>query len=41
MMIPGLASFYAGLVRSKNVRSIFMQCFALTAVLSLVWLVCG
>jgi Amt family ammonium transporter len=41
MMIPGLALFYAGLVRSKNVLSIFMQCFALTAVLSLVWLVCG
>ncbi len=41
MMIPGLALFYAGLVRSKNVLSIFMQCFALTAVLSLVWLICG
>ena len=41
MMIPGLAMFYAGLVRSKNVLSIFMQCFALTAVLSLVWLACG
>ncbi|MBE2283927.1 MAG: ammonium transporter [Prosthecobacter sp.] len=41
MMIPGLALFYAGLVRSKNVLSIFMQCFALTAVLSLVWLACG
>lgn len=41
MMVPGLALFYAGLVRSKNVLSIFMQCFALTAVLSLVWLACG
>jgi Amt family ammonium transporter len=41
MMIPGLAMFYAGLVRAKNVLSIFMQCFALTAVLSIVWLVCG
>jgi Amt family ammonium transporter len=41
MMIPGLALFYAGLVRARNVLSIFMQCFALTAVLSLVWLVCG
>lgn len=41
MMIPGLALFYAGLVRSRNVLSIFMQCFALTAVLSLVWLICG
>lgn len=41
MMIPGLALFYAGLVRAKNVLSILMQCFALTAVLSLVWFVCG
>lgn len=41
MMLPGLAMFYAGLVRSRNVLSIFMQCFALTAVLSLVWAVCG
>ena len=41
MMIPGLALFYAGLVRAKNVLSVFMQCFALTAVLSIVWLVCG
>lgn len=41
MMIPGLAMFYAGLVRAKNVLSIFMQCFALTAVLSLLWLACG
>lgn len=41
MMLPGLALFYAGLVRAKNVLSIFMQCFALTAVLSLVWMVCG
>ncbi len=41
MMIPGLAMFYAGLVQSRNVLSIFMQCFALTCVMSLVWLVCG
>lgn len=41
MMIPGLALFYAGLVRAKNILSILMQCFALTAVLSLVWLACG
>jgi ammonium transporter, Amt family len=41
MMIPGLALFYAGLVKAKNTLSIFMQCFVLTAVLSLVWLVCG
>ncbi len=41
MMIPGLALFYAGLVRNLNVLSIFMHCFALTCVLSVVWLVCG
>lgn len=41
MMIPGLALFYAGLVRAKNVLSVLMQCFALTAVLSLVWLAGG
>ncbi len=41
MMIPGLALFYAGLVRAKNILSILMQCFALTAVLSLVWLAFG
>jgi ammonium transporter, Amt family len=41
MMIPGLALFYAGLVRAKNVLSIFMQCFALTAILSILWLAIG
>ena len=41
MMIPGLALFYAGLVRTKNVLSVLMQCIALTAVLTLVWFVCG
>ncbi len=41
MMIPGLALFYAGLVRKRNVLSIFMHCFVLTCVLSLVWLVAG
>ena len=41
MNIPGLALFYGGLVRTKNVLSILMQCLALTAVITLVWLVCG
>jgi Amt family ammonium transporter len=41
MMIPGLALFYAGLVRAKNVLSVLMQCFVLTAILSLVWLAGG
>ncbi len=41
MTIPGLALFYGGLVRQKNVLSVLMQCLALTALLSLVWLVVG
>jgi Amt family ammonium transporter len=41
MMIPGLALFYAGLVRARNVLSVLIQCFALTAILSLVWLAGG
>ncbi len=34
MTIPGLSMFYAGLVRSKNVLSVFMQCFALCCLMS-------
>ncbi len=41
MTLPGLALFYGGLVRSKNVLSILMQCFAITAVVSILWMVCG
>ncbi len=41
MTLPGLALFYAGLVRSKNVLSIIIQCFAITSVASLIWLACG
>ena len=41
MTIPGLSLFYAGLVRSKNVLSILMQCFTITCVVSIVWLVAG
>ena len=41
MTIPGLALFYAGLVRSKNVLSVLMQCFAITCVVSLIWLIVG
>jgi Amt family ammonium transporter len=41
MTLPGLALFYAGLVRSKNVLSLLMQCFAITGVCSLLWFVCG
>ena len=38
MTIPGLALFYGGLVRSKNVLSVLMQCFAITCMVSLLWL---
>ncbi|HTU64617.1 MAG TPA: ammonium transporter [Steroidobacteraceae bacterium] len=41
MTLPGLALFYAGLVRTKNVLSILMQCFAITGVVSLLWLAVG
>jgi len=41
MTLPGLALFYGGLVRSRNVLSVLMQCFAIAAVTSLVWLVAG
>ena len=41
MNIPGLALFYAGLVRKKNVLSVLMQCFVLTAVMTVLWLVVG
>lgn len=39
MTIPGLSLFYAGLVRSKNVLSVLMQCFAITCMVSILWLV--
>ena len=41
MTIPALGLFYAGLVRTKNVLSILMQCLVLTAVISVLWTVCG
>lgn len=41
MTIPGLALFYGGLVRQKNVLNILMQCFILTAVISLEWVFFG
>lgn len=39
MTLPGLSLFYAGLVRSKNVLSVMMQCFAITCMVSILWLV--
>ncbi len=40
MTLPGLALFYAGLVRTKNVLSVLMQCFSITCVVTLAWVVC-
>ena len=37
MTIPGLSLFYAGMVRSKNVLSMFMQCFAIAGLVSILW----
>ena len=41
MTIPGLSLFYCGLVRSKNVLSVLMQCFALTSMMTLIWILWG
>ncbi len=38
MTLPGLSLFYSGLVRSKNVLSVLMQCFAITCIVSILWL---
>jgi Amt family ammonium transporter len=41
MTLPGLALFYGGLVRKKNVLSILMQCFAIASISSILWLLVG
>src|SRR3989337_2692638 len=41
MTIPGLALFYAGMVRKKNVLATMMQSFAITAIVTVVWAVIG
>jgi len=41
MTLPGLALFYGGLVRSKNVLSVLMQCFGIAGLVSILWLVLG
>jgi Amt family ammonium transporter len=41
MTIPGLSLFYAGMVRSKNVLSVMMQCFAITALMTVLWVIYG
>ena len=41
MTLPGLALFYGGLVRTKNVLSVLMQCFAIACLISVCWVVYG
>ncbi len=41
LMTPGLAFFYGGLVRRKNMLSILMQCFMVLCIVSIQWVVCG
>jgi Amt family ammonium transporter len=41
MTIPGLSLFYGGLVKSKNILSVLMQCFFITAVMSILWVAFG
>jgi Amt family ammonium transporter len=41
MTIPGLSLFYAGMVRSKNVLSVLMQCFAITSLMTILWVIYG
>jgi Amt family ammonium transporter len=41
MTLPGLALFYAGLVGSRNVLSVIMQCFSIACLVSVIWVICG
>lgn len=41
MTLPGLALFYGGLVRARNVLSVFMQVYAIACLMSILWLVAG
>jgi Amt family ammonium transporter len=41
MTLPGLALFYGGLVRAKNVLSVLMQCFAITCIVTILWVIGG
>jgi len=41
MTVPGLSLFYAGMVRAKNVLSVLMQCFAITALMTVLWVLYG
>src|SRR3989441_3071269 len=41
MTLPGLALFYGGLVRRKNVLSVMAQCFLITGLVTILWVICG
>lgn len=41
MTLPGLALFYGGLVRAKNILSVLMQCFAMASVITILWVIYG
>ena len=41
MTLPGLALFYGGLVRARNVMSVFMQCYAIACLMSVLWFMFG
>ena len=41
MTLPGLALFYGGLVRARNVLSVFMHCFSIACLMSILWMVAG
>ena len=41
MTVPGLAVYYGGLVRAKNVLSVAMQCFSIAAVVGIIWMIAG
>ena len=41
MTLPGLALFYGGLVRSRNVLSVLMHCFSIACLMSILWLALG
>ncbi|ANQ86179.1 ammonium transporter [Azoarcus olearius] len=41
MLVPGLALFYGGMVRAKNVLSVFTQCFGVAGVIGMLWVIYG
>src|SRR6185437_801898 len=41
MTVPGLALYYAGMVRAKNVLATMMQCFAITCLITVIWTIYG